>query len=133
MIELKKLRKVYRSLRGGRCVALNDIDLKLPDTGLVFIIGKSGSGKSTLLNLLGGLDTITDGDIIADGNSLASFGRQDFEKYRSSYIGFVFQHYYLLEELTVAENVRLAMSIVGKDDEDEVKRLLDKVGLSGFE
>ena len=133
MIELKKLRKVYRSLRGGRCVALNDIDLTLPDTGLVFIIGKSGSGKSTLLNLLGGLDTITDGDIIADGNSLASFDKKDFENYRSSYIGFVFQHYYLLEELTIAQNIELAMGIVGKDDKGEVRSLLEKVGLAGFE
>ena len=59
MIELKKLRKVYNSRKGGSCVALKGVDLMLPDTGLVFIIGKSGSGKSTLLNLLGGLDTIT--------------------------------------------------------------------------
>ena len=131
MIELKKLRKVYRSLRGGKCVALNDIDLKLPDTGLVFIIGKSGSGKSTLLNLLGGLDTITSGDIVADGNSIASFSRADFENYRSSYIGFVFQHYYLLEELTVEENIEMAMGIVGKDNSKEVKALLERVGLEG--
>lgn len=133
MIELKKLRKVYGSHSGAECVALEDIDLQLPDTGLVFIIGKSGSGKSTLLNLLGGLDTITSGDVIADGNHLADFHADDFENYRSSYIGFIFQHYYLLEELTVAENIELAMSIVGKEDKSEITALLDKLGLSGFE
>ena len=133
MIEFKKLRKVYNSQKGGKCVALKDIDLKLPDTGLVFIIGKSGSGKSTLLNLLGGLDTITQGDIIADGNSLASFSKSDFEKYRSSYIGFVFQHYYLLDELTVKQNIELAMGIVGKKDKKRVTELLAKVGLEGCE
>ena len=133
MIELKKLRKVYNSRKGGSCVALKGIDLQLPDTGLVFIIGKSGSGKSTLLNLLGGLDTITSGDIIADGNSLSSFSESDFENYRNSYIGFIFQHYYLLEELTVKENVELAMGIAGMDDSDRVEELLEKVGLSGYE
>ncbi len=133
MIEFKKLRKVYKSRKGGKCVALNDIDLKLPDTGLVFIIGKSGSGKSTLLNLLGGLDTITSGDIIADGNSLASFKKRDFENYRSSYIGFVFQHYYLLDELTVKQNIELAMGIVGERDNEKVEELLAKVGLEGCE
>ncbi len=133
MIELKKLRKVYRSRKGGSCVALKDIDLKLPDTGLVFIIGKSGSGKSTLLNLLGGLDTITSGDIIADGNALSSFTQTDFENYRNSYIGFVFQHYYLLEELTVKQNVELAMGIAGIDDSHKARELLRKVGLEGYE
>ena len=133
MIEFKKLRKVYNSRGGGRCVALNDIDLKLPDKGLVFIIGKSGSGKSTLLNLLGGLDTITKGDIIADGNSLSSFDKKDFENYRSTYIGFVFQHYYLLDELTVRQNVELAMGIVGAKDKGQVDKLFKRVGLAGCE
>lgn len=133
MIEFKKLGKTYKSRKGKPCVALKDLDLTLPDTGLIFIVGKSGSGKSTLLNLLGGLDTITEGDIIADGNSMASFKREDFDNYRSSYIGFVFQHYYLLEELTVADNVALAMNIVERDDPDEVRRLLREVGLEGYE
>ena len=133
MIEFKKLRKVYKSRKGGKCVALKDIDLKLPDTGLVFIIGKSGSGKSTMLNLLGGLDTITSGDIIADGNSLSSFKKRDFENYRNSYIGFVFQHYYLLEELTVVQNVELAMGISGSDDRKRAEELLARVGLKGCE
>ena len=133
MIEFKNLSKTYKSRNGKPCVALKGINLTLPDKGLVFIIGKSGSGKSTLLNLLGGLDTITEGDIIADGNSMASFGRRDFDNYRSSYIGFVFQHYYLLEELTVAENVAIAMNIIGEDNKDEVSRLLKKVGLEGYE
>ena len=133
MIEFKKLRKVYKSRNGGSCVALKDIDLKLPDSGLVFVVGKSGSGKSTLLNLLGGLDTITSGDIIADGNSLASFGEREFESYRSTYIGFVFQHYYLLDELTVKQNIELAMGVVGDNDSNKAVDLLAKVGLAGCE
>lgn len=133
MIEFKNVRKVYESRKGGRCVALNGINLQLPDTGLVFIIGKSGSGKSTLLNLMGGLDTITSGDIIADTNALSKFEETDFENYRSTYIGFVFQHYYLLEELTVRQNVEMAMSIVGDNDFSKVDTLLKMVGLVGCE
>ena len=133
MIEFKKLRKVYYSRKGGSCMALKDIDLVLPDSGLVFIIGKSGSGKSTLLNLLGGLDTITSGDIIADGNPFSDFDEAEFENYRNSYIGFVFQHYYLLEELTVRQNVELAMSIAGVKEQDGVDDLLMKVGLAGYD
>ena len=133
MIEFKKVRKVYNSHKGGSCVALKDIDLVLPDSGLVFIIGKSGSGKSTLLNLLGGLDTITSGDIIADGNPFSDFDDLEFENYRNSYIGFVFQHYYLLEELTVRQNVELAMSIAGVKDQSGADDLLMKVGLAGCE
>ena len=133
MIEFKNVRKVYNSRKSGRCVALDGINLQLPDTGLVFIIGKSGSGKSTLLNLLGGLDTITSGDIIADTNALSRFEETDFENYRSTYIGFVFQHYYLLEELTVRQNVEMAMSIVGDNDFSKVDTLLKMVGLVGFE
>ena len=133
MIEFKNVRKVYNSRKGGRCVALNGINLQLPDTGLIFIIGKSGSGKSTLLNLLGGLDTITSGDIIADTNVFSKFEETDFENYRSTYIGFVFQHYYLLEELTVRQNVEMAMSIVGDKDFSKVDTLLKMVGLVGCE
>ena len=133
MIEFKNVRKVYNSRKGARCVALDGINLQLPDTGLIFIIGKSGSGKSTLLNLLGGLDTITSGDIIADTNVLSKFEETDFENYRSTYIGFVFQHYYLLEELTVRQNVEMAMSIVGDKDFSKVDTLLKMVGLVGCE
>ena len=68
MLEIKNLSKLYISKKKKHVLALDDISFTLPDKGLVFIIGKSGSGKSTLLNLISGLDSITNGDIIADGN-----------------------------------------------------------------
>ena len=98
MIEIKNLTKVYNSKKKGNCIAVNDLTFTLPDNGMVFIVGKSGSGKSTLLNLIGGLDNITSGDIIADGNELSKFTTLDFDKYRSSYIGFIFQDYHLIED-----------------------------------
>ena len=71
MIEIKNLTKVFKSKNKSVVVALNDINLTLPDSGLVFIIGKSGSGKSTLLNMLGGLDKATAGQVIADVNNIS--------------------------------------------------------------
>lgn len=71
-------------------------NLTLPNNGLVFVIGKSGSGKSTLLNLLGGLDNITNGSIIFDGNDITKFNERDLSNYRNNHIGFIFQDYHLL-------------------------------------
>ena len=73
MIKITSLNKVYKSKKRKRCFALNDVNLNLPDAGLVFVLGKSGSGKSTLLNLIGGLDNVTSGSIEVDGNDLSCF------------------------------------------------------------
>ena len=78
MIEIKHLNKIYKSKKRKKCHALCDINLTFPDTGLVFVLGKSGSGKSTLLNLIGGLDSITSGSFVVDGNDLAKFRERDF-------------------------------------------------------
>ena len=84
MIKVNNLTKIYKSKKTGDCIALNNISFTLPDTGMVFVIGKSGSGKSTLLNLIGGLDTITSGDIIADGIDLKNLNDSKFDDYRST-------------------------------------------------
>ena len=127
MLEIKNLSKLYISKKKKHVLALDDISFTLPDKGLVFIIGKSGSGKSTLLNLISGLDSITNGDIIADGNSLAKMSRRGFEKYMSSYIGFIFQDYHLLDEFTVYQNVQLAQDI--SNTKNNPIEVLNMVGL----
>lgn len=109
MIELNNIIKVYKSKKKNSHKALNEINLFLPDNGLVFIIGKSGSGKSTLLNLIGGLDSITSGNIIVDGNDITEFNENELANYRNNHIGFIFQDYHLLDELTVYENIRLSL------------------------
>ena len=73
MIEIKNLTKTYKSKKGFVCHALKDVSFTLPDTGMVFVVGKSGCGKTTLLNLIGGLDNITSGTIISGGNDLSKF------------------------------------------------------------
>ena len=71
MIKIENLVKIYKSKKKGSHRALNKINLTLGNKGLVFVLGKSGSGKSTLLNLIGGLDTVTEGRIIVDGNDIS--------------------------------------------------------------
>ena len=107
MLRIEGLTKTYHSKAKTTCKALDGIDLTLPDKGMVFIIGKSGSGKSTLLNVLGGLDSFDSGEVTVFGNSLSTFSVADYEAYRSDLVGFVFQDYHLIEELTVYENITL--------------------------
>lgn len=128
MIHINGLTKKYVSNRKSVCVALNDIHLVLPDTGLVFILGKSGSGKSTLLNLIGGLDSFDGGDIVCFSNSLKRFSSKDFEAYRSHLVSFIFQDYHLLDELTVWENVTLLSS--DAQNEKFFLQQLEAVGIS---
>lgn len=133
MIELNNITKVYKSKKKNSHKAINEINLFLPDNGLVFIIGKSGSGKSTLLNLIGGLDSITSGNIIVDGNDITEFNENELANYRNNHIGFIFQDYHLLDELTVYENIRLSLNLVKREDDGQVAQALAKVGLSGYE
>ena len=133
MIEAKNLKKVYKTKKGVVVKALDDISVKLPDTGMVFILGKSGSGKSTLLNVLGGLDSFDSGEIIIKGTSAKAFKQSHYDSYRNTYIGFIFQEYNVLEELTVGANVALAIELQGrKPTDDEINKILKKVDLDGY-
>lgn len=135
MIEIKNVTKVYKSKgsRRKKTVALKKISCTLPDKGMVFIVGKSGSGKSTLLHLLGGLDDITSGKIIVDGNKIYKFNLKQFSNYRSTYIGFIFQDYHLLENFTVEQNILLGIDIADTDTEDDIPEILKIVDLEGME
>ena len=132
MIHITNLTKIYRSRRRSICRALDKVNLTLPDAGLVFVLGKSGSGKSTLLNLIGGLDSITEGRILVDGNDLSTFREQDFCNYRNTHIGFIFQDYHLIDELTVSENILLSLNLRRMEDGDRVRAALEKVDLAGY-
>ena len=130
MIIAKNLTKVYKT--GGKEVkALNNVNFVLPDNGMIFIVGKSGSGKSTLLNMISGLDKITSGQVISGGNSVGAMSAKMKEKYLSSYIGYVFQDYRLIEDFTVRQNVALAADISAPGEDPE--KYLKLVGLSGYE
>ena len=133
MIEARALSKTFATKGStSESKALDGISFKLAEKGLVFVLGKSGSGKSTLLHLLGGLLRPTSGDIIVDGVSISSLDRNSLEKYRNTCVGFVFQDFKLLDDLSVADNVALPLSLQGKKDCGEVKSALAKVGMDSY-
>lgn len=133
MLQVKNLKKSYKSKRAGETKALKGIDLTFGDKGLVFVLGKSGCGKSTLLNLLGGLDSFDEGEIIINGKSSKDFTRADFDSYRNTYLGFVFQEFNIIENFSIAKNIGLALQLQHKkSDKAAVNEILKKVELEGF-
>ena len=135
MLEVRNLTKIYKSKKknGTDTYALNDVSLKFPEKGMVFLLGKSGSGKSTLLNVCGGLDSPTSGEVIVKGRSSKSFVQSDFDSYRNTFVGFIFQEYNILNEFTVEDNIALALELQGKPkDKKAIAELLEQVDLTGF-
>ena len=107
--------------------ALSEVTFELNDGEFVVILGSSGAGKTTLLNLLGGMDKATSGEIILDGKNVTSLDKRGLTEYRRSDVGFVFQFYNLMPNLTALENVEIAVEIC-KDHLDP-KEVLTEVGL----
>ena len=133
-MKVENLSKTYRTKGAPPVQALRGVSFTLPDTGMVFLLGRSGSGKSTLLHILSGLESFDAGDITYRGNRFADFSERDRDKYRNSCCGIIFQDYSLITELTVGENIALALRLQGERDTDErVRHALDQVGLSGCE
>lgn len=132
MIELKNIKKNYKNQKVTTEV-LKGINLKLGERGITFILGKSGSGKSTLLNILGGLDNYTSGDLIINGKSTKTFTEKNWDAYRNTYMGFVFQEYNLLDNYTVEDNIKLAMELQHKKcSNKEISEVLKLVELEGL-
>jgi len=133
MLELKKVNKIYKQKKGETIVALNDVSIKFQNKGMIFVLGKSGSGKSTLLNLLGGLDTYDSGEIIIKDSSSKSFSQKDFDSYRNTYVGFIFQEYNILNEFSVGKNIGLALELQNrKADDSIIGEYLKLVDLDGY-
>ena len=133
MLELKSITRTYKPKKGVPVQALKDISLSFEDSGMVFLLGKSGSGKSTLLNLIGGLDFADGGEIIIDGKSSKDFKQADYDSYRNTYVGFVFQEYNILNEFTVGENISLALELQSqKSDKNRLEEVLKEVDLEGY-
>ena len=132
MLQVKNLVKRYTT-KGETVTALDHVSVDFPEKGMVFLLGKSGSGKSTRLNVSGGLDSPDEGEVIVKGKSSKDFSKSDFDSYRNTYLGFIFQEYNILNELTVAENVALALELQGKPREKSlVDSILEQVDLKGL-
>ena len=135
MIKVEHLRKTYITKHKEKSRGLVDVSFSLPSSGFIFILGKSGSGKSTLLNILGLLDKKSDGKIFIDGKDSDLFSEKEINFYRSTYCGFIFQDYQLIDELTVKENVALSLELKSDSEnkEERISKILKKVDLNGFE
>jgi ABC-type lipoprotein export system ATPase subunit len=133
MLEIKNLTKIYRSKSGNSVTALDNVSITFPDTGMVFVLGKSGSGKSTLLNVIGGLDDCDSGEFIIKGKSSKSFVGSDFDAYRNTFIGFIFQEYNVLDDFTVGANIGLALELQGKKATSEkITQILNDVDMLDY-
>lgn len=122
IVELKNVSKTYKTGE-NEFKALDNIDLDINKGEFVVILGPSGAGKSTLLNLIGGMDTPTDGSIKIDGEEISKYTESQLSEYRVENIGFIFQFYNILPTLTVLENVELVKDIVksGNDSKEAIK------------
>ena len=127
LVEFKNVSKVYTSA-DHRLFALDDVNLSLDEGKFIVILGPSGAGKSTLLNMIGGLDSPTEGSIYVDGKDISHLSSDELANYRAEKVGFVFQFYNLVPTLTVHENVALVKEI--SKNAISATKMIDEVGLS---
>ena len=125
-VRLKNVSKIYR-MGEVKIRAVDKIEFAIDKGEFVVVVGPSGAGKTTVLNILGGMDTVTSGDVLVDGENIAKYSQRKLTGYRRDDIGFVFQFYNLVPNLTAKENVELALQIC-KEPLDAVQ-VLKEVGL----
>lgn len=127
-VKLENVSKIYGSGE-VKIVAVDGISFEITKGEFVIIVGPSGAGKTTVLNILGGMDKPSSGRILVDGNDIAGYSNRQFTRYRREDIGFVFQFYNLVPNLTALENVELALQICR--DPLDARTVLEEVGLKG--
>ena len=125
-IEFKNVVKEY-TMGDNKIRALDNANFEINKGELVVIVGPSGAGKTTALNVLGGMDSVTSGDVVIDGRNVNNYNEKQLTKYRREDIGFVFQFYNLVQNLTAIENVELATQICKNPLSPE--KVMEKVGL----
>lgn len=127
MISLENINKLYKS-GGEDFYALNNINVEIPEKKITVILGPSGSGKSSLLNIMGAIDKPTSGNITIGKHKLNELSSDELRKYRRNEVGYVFQSYNLIKDLTVRENILVCANLV--PNPLDVDELIDKLGLT---
>ncbi|MFZ5803185.1 MAG: ABC transporter ATP-binding protein [Candidatus Omnitrophota bacterium] len=126
LLKAVRVRKTYET-PAGPLEILKGVDLSITRGEMAFVVGKSGSGKSTLLHLLGGLDTATSGELFFRDEEITQMPEDELARFRNAHLGFVFQFYHLLPELTVYENVLLPMMIAGIEDSKWAREIMKRI------
>ena len=126
MFKLDNIKKIYKDNKNEHITALDEVSLSFENSGLVVINGASGCGKTTLLNILGGLDEPTSGEVYFNGEKINDKNEKWWDDFRRENLGFVYQDFNLLENITVLENIQLPLSMMGIDD-DECRSRIDKL------
>lgn len=133
MIKLEKVNKYFNRRRKNEIHIIQDTSLELEDKGLVAILGQSGSGKTTLLNVIGGLDKVNKGSIYINGEKITQRRVGTIDRIRNLNIGYVFQDYKLIDNMTVFDNVAIALRMIGIKNKKEIQKrvnyVLEAVGM----
>ena len=136
MIKLNNLNKYFNRKKANEIHVINDISLTLPDRGLVVLLGPSGSGKTTLLNVLGGLDKVQNGSIEFEDQRIVGYNAKTWDKIRNKEVGYIFQNYNLLTNLTVYDNISLTLNMINIYDKEEIDKrvdyILDAMGMINY-
>ena len=122
MIRLNNVDKYFNKGKKNQIHVINNISLELEDNGLVALLGPSGCGKTTLLNSIGGLDKIKSGEITINDDNISSKFTGKVDKIRNLNIGYIFQDYKLIDNLSVYDNVALVLKMIGIKDKKEIKK-----------
>lgn len=133
MIRVEHIDKYFNKFKKNAIHVINDTSLEFDNTGLVALLGPSGSGKTTLLNVIGGLDKVRKGNIYVNGKKITRRSQNYVDKIRNLNIGYIFQDYKLIEDMSVYDNVSLVLKMLGIKDKKEIDKrvtyVLSKVGM----
>lgn len=132
ILEVKNVKKSYTLYGKEKVPVLHDVNLSFETGEFVSILGESGCGKSTLMNIIGGMDSDYEGDVLVRGKNLSKMTEKEMDDYRKNNIGFVFQNFNLIPHLSVLENVTVAMQMTNTSEKERNKRaieILTEVGL----
>ena len=127
MLELVNVNKYFNKNKQNEIHVVNNVSLDFENPELVAILGPSGSGKTTLLNLIGGLDKVDDGEILINDKNITNTPSHSVDKIRNLNIGYIFQDYKLIEDISVFENIAISLKMMGIKNEREIKKRVQYV------
>ena len=130
IVEMKNVTKIYGE-KENQVLALHNVNLDIEKGSVVSVVGASGSGKSTLLNIMGGVDTPSDGTVFVDGKDITKYNDDELSIFRRRKVGFIFQAYHLIPVLTVEENIKMPVLLDHrKPDKEYIDHIIELLGLS---